>query len=320
MDVDPGEERSARRRTQPGPAQTPRSPRLRVSNDSAPLREPRAEARGQERASPRPPPPLDTPWTPSLRCGPPTKRRNPALREVRMTAAKEYRTEQIRNVAVLGHGGSGKTTLVDALCFVAGSSRRHGNVREGTALTMYTPEEIGHGISMQVASAFAEWEGVKINLLDTPGYLDFTGEALAATRVADGAVVVLGATASVEVGTEKVWEYCSARGIPRLFFISMMDKEHADFEQVYRDIKETLTEKAVPVEIPIGAGDGFRGIINLFTGKAHIYRAGATHGEYEEQDVPADLQPMLEQWRTELLETIATTNDALLERYLEGGT
>jgi len=237
-----------------------------------------------------------------------------------MTAAKEYRTEQIRNVAVLGHGGSGKTTLVDALCFVTGASRRRGNAREGTALTMYTPEEVGHGISMQVTPAFAEWEGVKINLLDTPGYLDFTGEALAATRVADGAVIVLGATEGVEVGTEKVWEYCSARGIPRLFFVSMMDKEHADFERVYRDIKETLTDKAVPVEIPIGEGENFRGIINLFTGKAHIYKAGATHGEYDEQDVPADLQPVLEQWRTELLETIATTNDSLLERYLEGGT
>src|SRR5690606_18355704 len=195
--------RNARFHDERSPARQPppRSPRLCVSNDSAPLCEPRAEARRQERASPRPPHPLDTPWTPSLRCGPPTKRRNPALREVRMTAAKEYRTEQIRNVAVLGHGGSGKTTLVDALCFVTGASRRRGNVREGTALTMYTPEEVGHGISMQVTPAFAEWEGVKINLLDTPGYLAFTGETLAATRVADGAVIVLGATAGVEVGT-----------------------------------------------------------------------------------------------------------------------
>ena len=237
-----------------------------------------------------------------------------------MTAAKEYRTEQIRNVAVLGHGGSGKTTLVDALCFVTGTSRRRGSVREGTALTMYTPEEVAHGISMQVTPAFAEWEGVKINLLDTPGYLDFTGDAISATRVADGAVIVLGAAAGVEVGTEKVWEYCSTRGIPRLFFISMMDKEHASFERVYRDIKETLTDKAVPVEIPIGEGESFRGIINLFTGKAHIFKPDGTHGEYDEQDVPADLQPELEKWRTELLETIATTNDALLERYLEGGT
>ncbi|HEX6940793.1 MAG TPA: elongation factor G [Longimicrobiales bacterium] len=236
-----------------------------------------------------------------------------------MSAAKEYRTDQIRNIVVLGHGGSGKTTLIDALAFVAGSSRRHGNVKEGTALTMYTEEEVGHGISMQATPAFAEWMGAKINLLDTPGYLDFTGEALAATRVADGAVIVLGAAHGVEVGTEKVWEYCEERGIPRLFFVSMMDKEHADFEKVYQQIKATLTDRVVPVEIPIGAADDFRGIINLFSGRAHIYKAGTTGGEYEETEIPPEKQEKFERWRTELFETIAATDDALLERYLEGG-
>ncbi|MBI4545586.1 MAG: elongation factor G [Gemmatimonadetes bacterium] len=236
-----------------------------------------------------------------------------------MPAGKEYRTEQIRNVVVLGHGGAGKTTLIDALCFVAGSSRRHGAVREGTALTMYTEEELAHGISMQAAPAFAEWDGVKVNLLDTPGYLDFTGEALAATRVADGAVLVLGAMAGVEVGTEKVWEYCTARGIPRLFFVSMMDKEHADFEKAYQEVKSMLTEKVIPVEIPIGAGEAFRGIINLFSGRAHLYRAGTASGEYDEVDVPAELASQFERWRTELMETIAMTDESLLERYLETG-
>jgi elongation factor G len=236
-----------------------------------------------------------------------------------MPAGKEYRTDQIRNVVVLGHGGAGKTSLVDALCFVTGTTRRHGSVREGTALTMYTEEEIGHGISMQVGPAFAEWQDTKINLLDTPGYMDFTGEALAATRVADGAVLVLGATSGVEVGTEKVWEYCEARGIPRLFFVSMMDKEHADFEQVYQQIRESLTEKVIPVEIPIGAGDDFRGIINLFSGKAHMYRPGSATGEYDEVDVPEEKRGKFEKWRTELFETIATTDDSLLEHYLNDG-
>jgi elongation factor G len=236
-----------------------------------------------------------------------------------MATTKEYTTERIRNVAVLGHGGSGKTTLVDALCFVAGSSRRHGSVDDGTALTMYTPEEVGHGLSMQTTPAFAEWDGVKINLLDTPGYMDFTGEALAATRVADGAVVVLGATTGVEVGTEQVWDYCEDRGIPRLFFVSMMDKENADFDSVYADIGEHLTGKAVPVEIPIGAGDDFQGIINLFSGRAHIYDPASATGEYKESDIPEELQDKFEEWRTELMETIATTDDTLLEAYLEGG-
>ncbi|MGK7312458.1 MAG: elongation factor G [Candidatus Longimicrobiales bacterium M2_2A_002] len=236
-----------------------------------------------------------------------------------MATAKEYPTERIRNVAVLGHGGSGKTTLVDALCFVAGSTRRHGSVDEGTALTMYTPEEIDHGLSMQAAPAFAQWEDVKVNLVDTPGYMDFTGEALAATRVADGAVIVLGATTGVEVGTEKVWEYCEDRGVPRLFFVSMMDKENADFDSVYSDIKEHLTDPVIPVEIPIGAGDDFRGIINLFSGRAHIYDPASSAGEYEETDIPEELQAKFEEWRTELMETIATTDDTLLEAYLEGG-
>ena len=235
-----------------------------------------------------------------------------------MSSAKEYHTEHIRNVVVLGHGGSGKTSLIDALAFTAGSSRRLGSAKGGTALTMTTAEEVEHGLSMQATPAFAEWMGCKINLIDTPGYLDFTGEALAATRVADGAVVVLGAAHGVEVGTEKVWEYCTSRGIPRLFFVSMMDKEHADFDKVYREIRELLTEKVIPVEIPIGAGDDFRGIINLFSGRAHLYKPGTTSGEYEEADIPAEMGDEFENWRTELFETIAATDDDLLEQYLEG--
>ncbi len=235
-----------------------------------------------------------------------------------MSSAKEYATENLRNVVVLGHGGAGKTSLVDALCFVSGATRRHGSAKEGTALTMYTPEELDHGISLQTTPAFAEWQGNKINLLDTPGYLDFTAEAMAATRVADGAVMVLGATTGVEVGTERTWEYCRERGLPRVFFVSQMDRDHADFDKVYREIKEHLTDKVIPVEIPIGAGDGFRGIINLFSGRAHLYKVNSATGEYDEGDVPEELQDKFEEWRTELMETIATTDDTLLEQYLEG--
>ncbi|NJD10918.1 MAG: elongation factor G [Gemmatimonadetes bacterium] len=236
-----------------------------------------------------------------------------------MAAAKEYPSTDIRNVVVLGHGGSGKTTLIDGLCFSTGTSRRRGSVKEGTALTMHTDEEIGHGISMQASLAYAEWEGTKVTLLDTPGYLDFTGEAIAATRVADGAVVVVGATTGVEVGTEKVWEYTQARGIPRLFFVSMMDKEHANYAKVVEDIKQEIAPRALPAALPIGAGEHFRGIVNLFTGKAHIFRKGTINGEYDEADIPAELQDEAAQLRMELFESIASTNDELLERYLEGG-
>ncbi len=236
-----------------------------------------------------------------------------------MSGAKPYPSDKIRNVVVLGHGGSGKTTLIDALCFATGTSRRHGNVKDGSALTMHTEEEIAHGISVQTAVGYADVDGIKVNLLDTPGYLDFTGDAIAATRVADGAVIVLGATTGVEVGTEKVWEYTEVRGVPRLFFVSMMDKEHADFDKVVEEIKRHITPKAVAAELPIGEGEAFRGIVNLFTGKAHVFKAGTITGEYDETDVPAEQAERADALRTELFEAIATTDDTLLERYLEGG-
>src|SRR5438876_81605 len=160
-----------------------------------------------------------------------------------------YKTPEIRNVAVVGHGACGKTSLVDALAFVAGTSKRHGSVKDGTALTDYTPDEIERKYSINLALAVAEWMDAKLNLIDTPGYLDFTGEALAGVYAADGAVVVVSATGGVEVGTEKVWDYCEGRGIPRLFFVSLMDKEHAGFERVYEQIKRQLTPKVIMVEL-----------------------------------------------------------------------
>jgi len=234
-------------------------------------------------------------------------------------SAREYHTGRIRNVVFLGHGGCGKTTLIDALAFASGTTRRRGSVVAGTALTMYGEEELAHGISLQVAPAYAEWLDTKLNLLDTPGYLDFTGEALAATRVADGAVIMVGATSGVEVGTERVWEYCEARGIPRFFFVSMMDKEHADFERVYREVESNLTERVVPLEVPIGAGDGFRGVLDLCSGTARLFRPDGQAGEYDEVAVPTELEADYVAWRTELLEAVAATDDELLERYLEGG-
>ena len=233
--------------------------------------------------------------------------------------AAEYTTDRIRNVVVLGHGGSGKTSLVDAMCFVAGTSKRLGDVDEGHALTMHAAEELSHGVSIQLTPAYAEYQQTKINFLDTPGYLDFTGEALSAVRVADAAIIVVSATSGVEVGTEKVWEYCEARGIPRIFFVSMMDKENASFEGVYQQIKARLSNQALPVEIPVGEGPDFGGIINLFSDKAHIYKKGTMTGEYDEQDVPPEYRDQASAWGTELQETLATTDEKLLETYLEGG-
>jgi elongation factor G len=231
---------------------------------------------------------------------------------------REYRGSDIRNIAVVGHGGSGKTTLVDALVFVSGSSRRHGSVAEGTTLTDTSPEEIERGYSIALGCAHAEWHGAKINLLDTPGFLDFHGDALAGLSAADGALCVISATSGVEVGTERMFRDAVSRGDPVLFVVSMMDREHADFDAIYRQVRSRLTTKVIPIEVPIGEGADFHGIVNLFDGTAHVYTRGARSGAYEVTAVPAAVQPQFDRYRAELIETIAATDDTLLERYLTG--
>ena len=235
-----------------------------------------------------------------------------------MAEANSFRTENIRNVVVLGHGGSGKTTLIDALCFASGTSRRKGSVGDGSALTMTTPEEKAHGMSLELTVAHAVRSGTKLNFLDTPGYMDFIGEATAGVRVADAALVTVGAVSGVEVGTELVWELCEKRQLPRMAFISMMDKAHANFDEAFGEFKEKLAPGAVPVQIPIGAAGSFRGIVDLFTGTAHIHKPGTITGEYEEGPVPGEVADDVENWATELMETLATTDEDLLDRYLEG--
>ncbi len=237
-----------------------------------------------------------------------------------MASAPSFTTDRIRNVVVVGHGGAGKTTLVDACCFAAGTTKRHGSAEDGTALTMFTPEETSHGISMNVSVAHAVYHDTKINFLDTPGYLDFQGDTRAGVRVADGAVVVLSAVNGVEVGTERVWDMVAERHLPAIFFVSMMDRPNADFERAYQDIREHLTPGAIPVEVPIGTGEDFRGIVNLFSGRAQFYSENTPDGRYEHGEIPEELRPTVERYQSEMIETIAATDDTLLEHYLEGDT
>ncbi|HEY4953706.1 MAG TPA: GTP-binding protein, partial [Gemmatimonadaceae bacterium] len=231
---------------------------------------------------------------------------------------REYKSEDIRNIAVVGHGACGKTTLVDALAFVSGSSKRHGSVRDGTALTDFDREETERGFSISLACAHAEWMDSKINLLDTPGYSDFQGEAIAGLTAADGALVVVSATAGVEVGTTRMFNEAMERRDPILFVASMIDKEHASFDSVYEGIKASLTPRVIPVEVPIGEGADFHGILNLFDKKAHLFKKGTKLGEYDEVDIPADQKPLFDRYYEQLIETIAATDDVLLERYLGG--
>ena len=231
---------------------------------------------------------------------------------------REYRSEAIRNVAVVGHGASGKTTLVDALAFVSGATRRHGSIKDGTTLTDTSPEEMERGYTISLGCAFAEWKDTKINLLDTPGFLDFQGDAIAAIAAADGALVSIGSGTGVEAGTERMFREAVRRKDPVLFVVSMMDKEHADFDAAYRSIKERLTAKVIPVEIPIGAGTGFKGIINLFTKKARLFKPGSKADEFEETGIPASEQERFARYHAELVEAVASTDDALLERFFGG--
>jgi elongation factor G len=231
---------------------------------------------------------------------------------------KVYGSSALRNVAFVGHGGSGKTSLVDALAFVSGASRRHGSIKDGTTLTDNSPDEIERKHSISLGLAYAEWMDTKLNLIDTPGYLDYFGEVVTGVNAADAAVVVLSSTAGVEVGTEKAWELCDQLHLPRMLFVSGMDKEHADFERVYQDVKAHLSPNVVPVEIPIGDGRDFHGIINLFSGHCHIYRKGTKAGEYDVADCPPEYQTRFGQYTEQFTEAVASTDDALIERYLGG--
>ena len=232
---------------------------------------------------------------------------------------REYRGSEIRNIAVVGHGASGKTSLVDALAFVSGASKRHGSVKDGTALTDYSAEEIERGFSINLGCAYAEWMDTKINLIDTPGFLDFQGDAVAGVAAADGALCVVNANSGVEVGTEREFREAMRRKDPVLFVVSMMDKEHADFDRAYDQIKHKLTNKVIPVQIPAGEGANFHGVLNLFSKKAHLYKKGSKSGQYDETDIPAEHQGTFDKYYQELIETVAATDDSLLERYLEGG-
>ena len=230
---------------------------------------------------------------------------------------KVYDSENIRNLTLIGHGASGKTTLVNAMAWLADSCGRMGSIEQGNTLTDFTPDEIEHQISINLAIAWAEFMNAKVNLIDTPGYLDFAGEVKAGLRVADCACLVVNAVAGVEVGTERVWNYAAEENLPRMIFVNMMDKEHASFQKVYRQIRDGLSARAIPVEVPIGEGAAFRGLCNLFSEKAHLYKDGSK-GEREIGEIPAEVEADYRRYRQELIETVAETDDTLIERYLEG--
>ncbi len=223
---------------------------------------------------------------------------------------ESYSPDKLRNVALLGHYGCGKTTLSEVMAFRSGAIKRLGSVLEGTTVSDYDPSEIERHMSLNLALLPLEWKGHKINVIDTPGYLDFSGEVKAALRVADSALVVVCASSSVEVGTEQVWSYAREAGLPALVAINKMDRENADFAKTLGDIQSRLSSRCVAMQMPIGSQSEFRGFIDLVTMRAYIQDV--------EQDIPAELNDEALSLRDKLVEVVVEVDDELMNKYLEG--
>ncbi|MEQ1785887.1 MAG: elongation factor G [Acidimicrobiales bacterium] len=225
-----------------------------------------------------------------------------------------FSSEKIRNVALVGHGGAGKTTLAEALLHRAGAINRLGRVEDGTTVSDHDPEEQRRGISLALAVTPFEWNGHKVNLIDTPGYADFLGDVHAALRVVDLAVFVVSAVDGVEVQTEAIWREAARLGVPRMIFVNKLDRERASFERTLDQLRDRLGAGVAPLELPIGEEASFRGIADLLTDTAHIYEGGVPHTE----PIPDDMEAREHQVHDNLVEGIVVADDALLERYLEG--
>jgi elongation factor G len=226
---------------------------------------------------------------------------------------KEYRTDLIRNIAFISHGGGGKTSLGEALLFATGAINRMGSVEEGNTVSDFEEEEIRRTLSLSTGILPIEFNDHKVNFLDTPGFADFLGEVISTLRVADSAVVLVDSVAGVEVGTEIVWEYCNQFNLPRFVMISKMNRENANFQATLNSIRQLPTEATfVPVQLPWGEKQDFKGVIDLFTMKA---RSG--DGQKSE-DIPAELSDAVEEARIALVEAAAEGDDELLEKYLNG--
>lgn len=229
---------------------------------------------------------------------------------------KNYTTEKIRNVALISHGGAGKTSLAEAMLYTSGAINRLGKTDAGTTTTDFDPEEVKRQITINTSLAPVEWSGVKVNLLDTPGYFDFIGDVAGALRVADAAVVVVSATAGVEVGTEKFWGYADDNQLPRLVFVNRMDKENANFDKVVAQLQEFFGLKVVPVQVPIGAEASFAGVVDIVKMKGYTFEGDGK--KVTEGAVPADVADLVESYREKLMEAVAESDDELLMKYLEG--
>ena len=229
---------------------------------------------------------------------------------------KTYEPTAIRNVLLVGHGGSGKTTLTEALLFAAGATTRMGTIEDGNTVSDFEPEETKKQISVSLALAPFEWKGTKINLLDAPGYADFIGDVKVALRSADACLFVVSAVDGVEVQHEVVWELAVEAGLPRAFFINKIDRERASFQRTLDELVQAFGTQVAPFQFPIGEEHEFEGVADLLSRKAYRYSGGPTG---EEGEWPDDIAGKADPYREKLAEAVAEADDALLEKYLDAG-
>jgi elongation factor G len=225
---------------------------------------------------------------------------------------KEYQTKQLRNVVLLGHGSAGKTSLAEAMLFTSGAINRMGRVEDGATVADFDDEEKSRTISLNLSIVPVEWRGHKINVLDTPGYTDFVGEAKSAVRVADLALILVDAVSGVEVGTELVWDFAEEQELPRMVVINKMNRENASLDRAMEALREAFEQNFVLINFPIGAGEAFAGVVDLVKMQALMGDKG------EVAEIPADLADQVEEARMQLVEAAAEGDDELIMKYLEG--
>jgi elongation factor G len=224
--------------------------------------------------------------------------------------------DKIRNVAVIAHSGAGKTSLIEAMLFNSGAIDRLGNIEDGTTTTDFEPEEIARKITITSSIAFCNWKNYRINLVDTPGFMNFLEDTRGCLRAVDGAIIIVSALSGVKAETQKIWKYASDFELPRIVFVNKMDKDTANFPRAIGEIEKAFGTDALPLQLPIGSGENFRGIVDLIKMKAYTFQ----NGKATESEIPSDMMSNAEEYRKKLVEKIAESDDALLEKYLEGAT
>ncbi|HAL57627.1 MAG TPA: elongation factor G [Bacteroidetes bacterium] len=235
------------------------------------------------------------------------------------TSHKEYSVDKIRNIALIGHGGSGKTTITEALLYSAGATTRFGKVEDGSTVSDYHPDEIERKISINTALLHCDWQGTKFNILDTPGYSDFTGEVISALRVADVAVVLLKAVEGTEVGTEITWGYIKRYQTPSMFIVNKLDNENSDFERSVSSARNRFGSDVTIVQFPLNEGLAFDSIVDVLRMKMYKFHRDGS-GKFVEAEIPADVQEKAAALHEELIEKIAETDEDLMNKFFEVGT